>query len=1037
MRHFLTLLFLVCLAAAARGQAPPATVTIALDGHTFTLPEGFTVERAAGPPVVNRPVAIDFDERGRLYATEMDGAIEKPDVQAQKKAHRVLRLQDIDGDGKFDKSTVFADQLPFPEGMMWRQGSVYVAAPPQIWKLTDTDDDGVADRREIWFDGQTITGCANDLHGPYAGPDGWIYWCKGAFARQTYTLPTGKSFSTRASHIFRARPDGTGIEPVMTGGMDNPVDVVFTPGGERIFTTTFLQRPAAGLRDGLIHAIYGGIYGKDQDAIYEPDHKWTSPELMPVLVHLGPAAPCGLHRYESNQFGPAYENNILACEFNLRKISRHVLKPSGSTFTTEDSDLIVSDNTDFHPTDVIEDADGSILVVNTGGWYKLCCPSSQLVKADILGGIYRIRKTGSHLVVDPRGSQTNWQKLSTKELVGLLGDARPAVRHQAIETLASQGPAALEAISGIVSDPKSGAVAARSAISVASRIDGPAARQVIQTAFRHQDESVRQFAIHAASAWRDRTSTAKLIEALSSPSLHNRRAAAEALGRLGDASAVPSLLTALADPKNDRALDHSLTYALIEIGDEASLRPALAAKEPRVQRAALVALDQIGATLDPQLVLAHLDDSEKSLRDSARWIAGRHAEWGPQLTDYLRSRLSSVTSEEEQSSLVELLAKLAKNEATQRLLAEVARSAKQSPAPAGLALRVMIASELKELPTPWISALLDLLSPDSALVAEALAAARAIPPTKSDAGQLAAALIKLGDSNAAAPLRLTALAAVPGGLKSVTPGHFSLLVEHIDRDQPAELRAPAADVLSRSKLSADQLLQLAKRLPRCGPVELDRLLTSFTQSTDDAVGLLLVSILDQPNFRSSLSAETVKQRLAKYGSAVQAEAQKLCAAIDAEHGQESARLQETLASLPSGDIRRGQTMFNSAKISCRACHTIGYVGGRIGPDLTRIGQIRQKRDLLESILFPSASFVRSYEPVALRTLDGQVHSGIIKSEASTEIVLTVAADKEVRIAREEIDELQPGKVSVMPAGLDKQLSLQDLADLVEFLCNCK
>ena len=76
--------------------------------------------------------------------------------------------------------------MMFPEGTMWLDGSLYVAAPPSIWKLTDTDGDGVADRREEWFHGKTLTGCANDLHGPYAWPDGWIYWCKGAFAEQTY-----------------------------------------------------------------------------------------------------------------------------------------------------------------------------------------------------------------------------------------------------------------------------------------------------------------------------------------------------------------------------------------------------------------------------------------------------------------------------------------------------------------------------------------------------------------------------------------------------------------------------------------------------------------------------------------------------------------------------------------------------------------------------------------------------------------------------------------------------------------------------------
>src|SRR5205823_8008134 len=112
-------------------------------------------------------------------------------------------------------------------------------------------------------------------------------------------------------------------------------------------------------RDGLIHAIYGGIYGKDHDPIYE--HPWTSPHLMPVLTHLGPAAPAGLHRFESETFGPEYKDNIFAALFNLHKVTRHVLIPDGSTFRTKDEDFVVSNNVDFHPTDVIEDADGSLL----------------------------------------------------------------------------------------------------------------------------------------------------------------------------------------------------------------------------------------------------------------------------------------------------------------------------------------------------------------------------------------------------------------------------------------------------------------------------------------------------------------------------------------------------------------------------------------------------------------------------------------------------------------------------------------------------
>src|SRR5687768_2457035 len=383
---------LTVLCFVAGGDA----ATFKIEPHSFTVADGFVVERVAGPPLVDRPIVADFDEKGRLYVADSSGSNDKVDKQLQDKPHRIVRLEDTNGDGRFDKSVVFADKMMFPEGAMWLEGSLYVAAPPSIWTLTDIDGDGIADKREEWFKGKTLTGCANDLHGPYRGLDGWIYWCKGAFAKQTYEREGKAPFITRAAHIFRARPDGTGIEAVMTGGMDNPVDVVFTPGGERVFTTTFFQHPAGGKRDGLVHAVYGGVYGKVHDVIDE--HKRTSSEVLPVLTHMGPAAPCGLVRYESGAFGKDYQDNLFACAFNLHKVSRHVIIPEGATYKTRDEDFLVSDNTDFHPTDVIEAPDGSLLVVDTGGWYKLCCPTSQLTKPDVLGAIYRVRKLGDRMV---------------------------------------------------------------------------------------------------------------------------------------------------------------------------------------------------------------------------------------------------------------------------------------------------------------------------------------------------------------------------------------------------------------------------------------------------------------------------------------------------------------------------------------------------------------------------------------------------------------------------------------------------------------
>src|SRR3954465_13308753 len=84
--------------------APPATAgEVALNGHTFTLPEGFTVELAAGPPLVDRPIVADFDEQGGLYVAESSGTNDKAVVQLEMKPHRILRLEDVDGDGRYDR----------------------------------------------------------------------------------------------------------------------------------------------------------------------------------------------------------------------------------------------------------------------------------------------------------------------------------------------------------------------------------------------------------------------------------------------------------------------------------------------------------------------------------------------------------------------------------------------------------------------------------------------------------------------------------------------------------------------------------------------------------------------------------------------------------------------------------------------------------------------------------------------------------------------------------------------------------------------
>lgn len=526
--------------------------TITLPPHTFTIPDGYTLARVAAPPLVQRPIHMGFDEDGALFVTDSSGNTDKANVQLRDPKHRVLRLVDRDGDGVFDGSTVFADRIPFPEGILVHDGAVYVGAPPHIWMLRDTDGDHVADERTVWFDGGSIEPCGNDMHGPYLGPDGYFYWCKGAFSPQSHVLANGTTFHSSAAHIYRARPDGSELEVVMTGGMNNPVGLAFSGTGERFLSGTFFDLSGPGKRDGILHAVYGGMYGKKHDRVLDP-HPSTG-SLLPILTQMGPAAPSGIVMPRSDALG--LRGDLLCSDFNLRRISRHQLSRDGSSFSAATSTFLESDQSDFHPTDVIEDADGSLLVADTGSWYMICCPSSKVAKPHVLGAIYRIQKVDQTQSEDPRGLELSWGKPDIR----WLSDERPAVVVRAIEALAKESNIeALRAASSRIP-----------ALWSLNQVPGQAARTAAREFLTEESADVRAVAIHSVGLWRDSAAVEPLIELLADDDDQLRRLAAMALGRIGDRRAVTPLLNA-GSKEIDAFLRHAIIYALYEIGDTNNL----------------------------------------------------------------------------------------------------------------------------------------------------------------------------------------------------------------------------------------------------------------------------------------------------------------------------------------------------------------------------------------------------------------------------------------------------------------------------------
>jgi putative heme-binding domain-containing protein len=247
----------------------------------------------------------------------------------------------------------------------------------------------------------------------------------------------------------------------------------------------------------------------------------------------------------------------------------------------------------------------------------------------------------------------------------------------------------------------------------------------------------------------------------------------------------------------------------------------------------------------------------------------------------------------------------------------------------------------------------------------------------------------------------------------------------------------AADALTHVHLAPRQLNALLEPLKAAGPLELDRLISNFDKTSDAATGSALIEALKNAKALKSISPESLRKHLAKYPEEVKKQAEELIASLNPDASKQKAHLEELLATLPAGDIRRGQLLFHSEKAACYTCHAIGYMGGTVGPDLTRVGSIRQERDLLESIVYPSASFVQSFAPVIVDTTDNDRQVGILKKDDVEEIALLTGPNQLLTIPRAKIKGIRPSPLSLMPEGMEQLISKQDLAGLLAFLKACK
>ncbi|MGD9723180.1 MAG: PVC-type heme-binding CxxCH protein [Pirellulales bacterium] len=1200
----------VLLIAPLAASADEPSATAAGNTAALRVPQGFVVELVAGPPLIERPMLVSFDDRGRLYVCDSAGVNERGPELAKNPPHKIRVLDDTDGDGRFDRSTVFADKMIFPQGIVWHAGSVYCSSPPSFWKLTDTDGDDHADVREELVTGFANTGVADDMHGGSLGPDGRIYWCAGRFPHEIHKPGGPVIHKGTAPLVLRCKPDGTDVE-VVCGSQGNAVGVAFTSAGDMFASGTFLapNSMGAGLRDAVIHCVDGGEYPVRDRVLNE--HKRTG-DLLPPMTHLGVSAASDLLLCRAGALGQGSRGDLFSAQFNLHKVLRHHVEPAGATFTCRNEDFLATDDADFHPTDVLEDADGSLLVVNTGGWFRIGCPTSQVAKPEVLGAIYRVRRaqpdaTAGAPKADPRGLQLDWAALTVKELTALLSDEHFAVRDRAVAQLATHGDQAVRDVSMILLGNTANTEAKSAAVWALTRIETESARAAVRMALDDFGaRGVRQALARSAGLHRDAAAVSRLSAMLATDDPAVRREAATALGRIGDKSAVPALLAGLNTAKNDRFLEHALIFALIQIDDRATTLAGLQSAYSPARRGALVALDQMdGGGLTPELVVPLLAPADPALQQTALWVIAHHGDWGRSMVDFFRGWLArGAADDDNRAELRRQLLAFASDASVQELVGQAVLD-QHTPADMRLVLLEVIGQAgLEKLPSDWSRALAaSLANPDERMVRQAIATVRTLPADKrplvsrvdakidypmaekdfagttlaenfcvrwqgaircpldttytfsldSDDGSqlfidgrrvvdnggshalreredtvhLRAGLHELrldfvqeegeaacrlswsfegrakeivpaealfhrprraggsehvvateapdstnpfalepglsvrfyalggrpdtfpdepegnvdellaavaADTARPAELRVQAAAAVAPRLQSVEPALFDFLIGQLGTAPAPLVRLDAADALSRARLDEKQLLALAGPVGQAGVLEMPRLVRAFEGNGSATVGQALVAALNSSPGLRGIQAGTLTAVLAAYPQPVRDQAAPLVDKLQANVEQQRARLASLESALAGGDIQRGRELFfANEKAICATCHAVQGQGGQIGPDLTKIGAIRTPRDLLEAVVVPSASFARGYEPFNIVTEDGQVLAGIIARETADAVHLVGTNRVETRVPRSGIETMAQSPVSIMPEGMDQQLSRQELADLIEFL----
>jgi putative membrane-bound dehydrogenase-like protein len=988
--------------------------------------EGFEATAFAAPPAVNYPVFVSAAPDGTLYvASDGNGSLGRDPHRG-----RVVRLRDLDGDGRADESKLFVADLDSPRGMVWDQDRLYVLHPPHISAFIDKDGDGVADEQKVLVKDIAFNlkdrPADHTSNGLTLGADGWLYAAIGDFGFLKATGADGRTLQLRGGGVVRVRPDGTGLE-LFTSGTRNILEVALSPlldGFARDNTND------GGGWDVRFHHFTGL-----EDHGYPRLYKNFADEAITPLADYGGGSGCGAAWLDDPGLPAAWNNRPFTSDWGRDVVYAHPVTASGSTFAEK------SPPAEFvrlpRPTDLDIDAAGRVYVCSwRGGQFTWAGPD--------VGFIVRVTPKG----FKPR-AVPDFAKASDGELVKLLEDGSHRVRLEAQRRLLRHGltDETTKALEGLASD-KARSLATRVAALFALK-QGLGEKSHAFLVRLADDPTVAAWAVRALTDHEGQLKDVPaevLRKAAGSEDARTRREGIIALARLGDPANAADIAARLGDA--DGVIAHTAAHALARLRAVDACLAVLEKGTPTARRWAARALALMH---DKRAVdgLVRLVEAQKDRGRRAEPLAAlcrlyhREGDWkgdswgtrpdtrGPYYqpepwaeTDRIGKVLLAQLDAADADEIVVLGKELARNrvpvgDPTGRLI----ELAKKSSEAARVLAREM--ADAPTVPPAAVPLLVELVRDDAGPSAAAgiVALAKADSADGVRASVHALTRLRPGDD---------ANRAVRAFLTSPFLGrHVALLTETARTASPepalwadaALLRlaaAPAADDAraTAAKAFADDWKEPKRR---------SAILAAAARTGDRSRAGEIVAALDDADPGVRKAAADAVAKLALDPKRVK----EVLAASGPKIGTMKPEAAVEAAEAGRGEAWRGEQLF--VKLNCVACHTVSPEQPLRGPYLGTIAKTYRRKALAESILLPNKTIAQGFATNVFNLNDGRTLTGFVTQEAADKVTVRDNTGKEWVLPKKDIDERTKSPLSVMPEGLAAELTVTDFASLLDYL----